>query len=160
MGGFLLQGGMGWNARGWGWAAERILAIEVVTADAVLVRADETQNADLFWSARGSGPGFFGVVTRFHLQTWPAPKALTQALHICPIEIFDLGMTWLLDIHASISTDVEVKAYAMTQAEGMPGAGQQVLAVVGLCAGRHGRRSEGRTRSARHVSADRKGPRS
>jgi FAD/FMN-containing dehydrogenase len=27
LGGFLLQGGMGWNCRGWGWAAEAIEAI-------------------------------------------------------------------------------------------------------------------------------------
>lgn len=61
MGGFLLQGGMGWNARGWGWAAERIMAIDVVTADGVPVRADETQNADLFWAARGSAPDSLGL---------------------------------------------------------------------------------------------------
>lgn len=132
MGGFLLQGGMGWNARGWSWAAEQIVAIDVVTADGELVKADEKENADLFWAARGSGPGFFGVVTRFHLQTLLAPKALTQATYMYPIALFDPVMTWLLDIHADISTDVEVKAYAMTQGKGMPWAGQRVLVVVGL----------------------------
>jgi FAD/FMN-containing dehydrogenase len=132
LGGFLLQGGMGWNARGWGWAAEWIVAIDVVTANGELVRADETQHSDLFWAARGAGPGFFGVVTRFHLRTVPAPKALTQSTHIYPIELFDPVMSWLLDVHAGISTDVEVKAYAMTQADGMPGAGGRVLVVVGL----------------------------
>ena len=40
IGGFLLQGGQGWNARGWGWAAEYVEAIDVVTADGELVRAD------------------------------------------------------------------------------------------------------------------------
>lgn len=71
IGGFLLQGGMGWNCRGWGWAAERIVALDVVTADGEIVRADASQNADLFWAARGSGPGFPGIVTAFHLQTLP-----------------------------------------------------------------------------------------
>ena len=41
VGGFLLQGGPGWNARGWGWAAEYVVAIDVVTADGELVRASE-----------------------------------------------------------------------------------------------------------------------
>lgn len=36
-------------------------------------------------------------------------------------------MACLLDIHASISTDVEVKAYATTQAEGMDAALRQWL---------------------------------
>ena len=40
IGGFLLQGGQGWNCRGWGWAAEYVEAIDVVTADGELVRAD------------------------------------------------------------------------------------------------------------------------
>ena len=57
IGGFLLQGGQGWNARGWGWAAEYVVAVDVVTADGELVRADAEQNADLYWAARGAGPG-------------------------------------------------------------------------------------------------------
>ena len=38
IGGFLLQGGQGWNARGWGWAAEYVVAVDVVTAAGELVR--------------------------------------------------------------------------------------------------------------------------
>ena len=41
LGGFLLQGGVGMGFRGWGYAAERIASIDVVTADGELVRADE-----------------------------------------------------------------------------------------------------------------------
>ena len=33
-------------------------AIDVVTADGELIRADADQNADLLWAARGAGPGF------------------------------------------------------------------------------------------------------
>ena len=61
LGGFLLQGGQGWNSRKYGWACENVVAIDVVTADGELVHADETENADLLWAARGAGPGFFGV---------------------------------------------------------------------------------------------------
>ncbi len=75
IGGFLLQGGQGWNARGWGWAAEYVEAVDVVTAAGELVRASADENADLYWAARGAGPGFPGVVTRFHLRTLPAPAA-------------------------------------------------------------------------------------
>jgi FAD/FMN-containing dehydrogenase len=71
IGGFLLQGGQGWNSRSVGWACESVLAVDVVTADGAQVRADASQHSDLFWAARGAGPGFPGVVTRFHLQTYP-----------------------------------------------------------------------------------------
>jgi FAD/FMN-containing dehydrogenase len=72
LGGFLLQGGQGWNSRRWGWGCENVVAIDVVTAEGELVRADESRNADLYWAARGSGPGFFGVITRFYLRTYEA----------------------------------------------------------------------------------------
>lgn len=132
LGGFLLQGGMGWNTRGLGWAAERIVAIDVVTADGELVRADAANHPDLFWAARGAGPGFCGVVTRFYLQTLPNPKALTQTTHVYPIAEYDAVMRWLLDIHADISLDVEVKAYAMSRPDEVTGKPVFVLNVVGL----------------------------
>jgi FAD/FMN-containing dehydrogenase len=107
LGGFLLQGGMGWNCRGWGWACERIVAIDVVTADGELVRADETQNADLLWAARGSGPGFFGIVTRFHLKARPLPRALIRSNYIYPMACFDEVMHWAHEIQPKLAPTVE-----------------------------------------------------
>jgi FAD/FMN-containing dehydrogenase len=107
LGGFLLQGGMGWNCRGWGWACERIAAIDVVTANGELIRADETQNADLLWAARGSGPGFFGVVTRFHLKARPLPRALLRSNYIYPMESFDGVMSWAYAMQPRLAPTVE-----------------------------------------------------
>ena len=39
LGGFLLQGGQGWNSRRWGWGCENVLGVDVVTADGELVHA-------------------------------------------------------------------------------------------------------------------------
>ncbi len=114
LGGFLLQGGQGWNARGWGWAAEYVEAIDVVTAEGELVRADSTQNADLYWAARGAGPGFFGVVTRFHLRTLPAPGHVAQTVQAFPLQQFDEVMTWLHRTHASVADTVEIVALTKT----------------------------------------------
>src|SRR6266849_5024868 len=54
LGGFLLQGGVGYGFRGWGYAAEQVVTVDVVTADGELVRADAHRNSDLFWAARGA----------------------------------------------------------------------------------------------------------
>ncbi|MHC3472751.1 FAD-binding oxidoreductase [Streptomyces sp. 7R007] len=128
IGGFLLQGGQGWNARGWGWAAENIVAIDVVTAEGELVRADETHHSDLFWAARGAGPGFFGVVTRFHLRTRPLPGHLAHTVHAYPLDLFDEVMTWLHEAHHTVSDLVEI--VAVTQ--GLPEYDEHVLLVTGL----------------------------
>ncbi|MEV6306581.1 FAD-binding oxidoreductase [Actinoplanes sp. NPDC051861] len=122
LGGFLLQGGQGYNARGWGWAAESVVAVDVVTAEGELVRADESNNSDLFWAARGAGPGFFGLVARFHLQTRPLPGCVAETVHVYPLDLFDDVMTWLHGMHHTVSPDVEIVAVS---AEGS-------LAVTGL----------------------------
>lgn len=114
IGGFLLQGGQGWNARGWGWSAEQIVAIDVVTANGELVRANETENADLFWAARGAGPGFFGVVTKFHLKTRPYPKALSASTYIYPKEITEDVLQWLQTMHHTVADTVEIVAVGKT----------------------------------------------
>jgi FAD/FMN-containing dehydrogenase len=129
IGGFLLQGGQGWNARGWGWAAEYVEAIDVVTADGELVHADANENADLYWAARGAGPGFFGVVTRFHLRTIPLPRHFAETVQVYRLEEFDEVMTWLHETHHTIPDTVEV--VALTKTDPMFGT-QPVLIVTGL----------------------------
>lgn len=114
IGGFLLQGGQGWNARGWGWAAEYVVAVDVVTAAGELVRCSATENADLYWAARGAGPGFPGVVTRFHLQTVPLPRHFAHTVQAFHLDDFDEVMTWLHDAHHSVADTVEIVALTKT----------------------------------------------
>lgn len=132
LGGFLLQGGQGWNARGWGWACEGVVAVDVVTADGELVRADAEQNADLYWAARGAGPGFFGVVTRFHLATMPLPGHLAHTVQVYPAELFDEVMTWLQGMHHAVADTVEIVAIGMTPPgpDGTPPAAPAPVLVV------------------------------
>ena len=95
LGGYLLQGGFGWNGRVHGPACMSVEAIDVVTAAGELVRADESSTPTCFWAARGSGPGFFGVVTRFHLRLYPRPRHVANGVYLYPIdvleEVFALG---------------------------------------------------------------------
>jgi FAD/FMN-containing dehydrogenase len=114
IGGFLLQGGMGWNCRGWGWAAESIDAIQVVTADGEVVWCDETENADLLWAARGSGPGFFGVVTAFRLRTRKRYAELTQTTYVYPAEAAEEVLGWLHQARHDVPPSVELVAVGIT----------------------------------------------
>jgi FAD/FMN-containing dehydrogenase len=114
LGGFLLQGGMGWNCRGWGWAAESIDAIQVVTADGEIVWCDETANADLLWAARGAGPGFFGVVTAFRLRTRQRHAELTQTTYVYPAEVAHDVLGWLHQARHDVPPSVELVAVGIT----------------------------------------------
>ncbi len=85
--GLTLGGGFGYLTRRWGWTSDNVIGMDVVTADARLVRASSQENADLFWGLLGGG-GNFGVVTgidyRLHsvgpeivggIVAWPADEA-------------------------------------------------------------------------------------
>ncbi|CUM55106.1 uncharacterized protein AC631_03448 [Debaryomyces fabryi] len=106
IGGFLLQGGMGWCCRGWGWACERIKSLRAVTADGKLLTCSETENSDLFWVARGCGPGFPGIVSTFELETIPE-KVLYSATYIYDISKFKEVMNWIVKVSPTTDQDVE-----------------------------------------------------
>jgi FAD/FMN-containing dehydrogenase len=68
--GLTLGGGFGYLTRRWGWTSDNVVGMDVVTADARLVRASSDENADLFWGLRGGG-GNFGVVTGIDYALYP-----------------------------------------------------------------------------------------
>ncbi len=82
--GYSLGGGIGWLARMHGLSAESVLAVELVTADGALIRADRTQNTDLFWALRGGGGGL-GVVVALEIALY-AVEELVAGMMIWPWE--------------------------------------------------------------------------
>ena len=130
LGGFLLQGGFGWSSRTLGPACMSVHAIEVVTADGELRRADEKQNADLFWAARGAGPGFFGVVTRFHLALHPRPKAFLKSDYVYPIEVYDEVLRFVRNVQPQLSRTMECMVFTRRDILGHPGPGALLTAPV------------------------------
>jgi len=119
IGGFLLQGGQGWNSRRWGWGCENVVAVDVVTAAGELVRCDAERNADLYWAARGSGPGFPGVVVRFHLKTYERPRAMVQDTWTFALDDLEELLSWLHDALPRLDVIVE-PVVAATRLPGVP----------------------------------------
>jgi FAD/FMN-containing dehydrogenase len=110
LGGFLLGGGYGWNSRALGPACFSIEAIDVVLADGELVRADDESHPDLLWAVRGAGPGFFGIVTRFHLRVYPAYDQILRSSYVFPAELRDEVLAWSYDNVPEISPSLEMSA--------------------------------------------------
>ena len=107
LGGYLLQGGQGWDGRAHGWACQSVVGLDVVTADGTLVRADASENSDLLWAARGAGPGYPGVVTRFYLQTYPAPRVMWHDTWTFGLEDTVELLTWLHELLPGLDRRVE-----------------------------------------------------
>ncbi|TVY85349.1 6-hydroxy-D-nicotine oxidase [Lachnellula suecica] len=108
LGGFLLQGGMGWNCKNWGWACERIVAVEVVTADGEILLCDKDNSSDLFWAARGAGPGFPAIVTSFYLEARNVFSNIMKSTFIWPLEQYKTIMDWTIDTTPKCDESIEV----------------------------------------------------
>ncbi|HEY7152209.1 MAG TPA: FAD-binding oxidoreductase [Solirubrobacterales bacterium] len=83
--GYTLGGGLSWLGRRYGFACNRVTAIEVVTADGEPRRVDAENDADLFWALRGGGGGY-AIVTALHLALLPIAELYAGAL-LLPAEV-------------------------------------------------------------------------
>ena len=133
LGGFALGGGYGWNSRTWGPACLSIRAIDVVLADGTFIRADDQNHPDLLWAARGSGPGFFGVVTRLYLDVYPVHERIVRSSYVYPLELRDEVFGWSLDQLPGLPAAVEMSAKVGFS----PGYSQPAVTLnaVAFCAG-------------------------
>ncbi|NHC44305.1 FAD-binding oxidoreductase [Motilibacter sp. K478] len=71
--GMTLGGGVGPISRKYGFAADRVRAFEIVTADGEVRRVDAHNDPDLFWAVRG-GKGGFGIVTEIETELVPVRR--------------------------------------------------------------------------------------
>lgn len=69
--GYTLGGGVPVMARSYGFAADHVRAVELVTADGIVRTADAENEPELFWALRGAGRIGFGVVTAIEFDLVP-----------------------------------------------------------------------------------------
>lgn len=130
VGGFLLQGGFGWASRELGIAAESVIGLDLVLADGHAVFANAHENADLFWAARGAGPGFFAVVTRFHLKLHPLPGHIGMKIQVFRREHLDDLFQWADSVGPDVARSVEFQMLITPKAMGIHKPGIEVFAAV------------------------------
>jgi len=130
VGGYLLQGGFGWHGRALGPACMSVVGLDLVTPDGEMVHASAEENADLYWAARGSGPGFFCVVTRFHLRVYEKPAVTGFAFQSFPMSRLDEVFRWAHAVGPEVSAAVELQLVLTRNAVGVGGPGIEVFAPV------------------------------
>jgi hypothetical protein len=82
--GLTLGGGLGYLMRRFGLVCDNLLSVDIVTAEAQLLTASETENEDLFWGVRGGG-GNFGIVTSFEYEVHPVGPMVLGGLILHPL---------------------------------------------------------------------------
>ncbi|HEY8584069.1 MAG TPA: FAD-binding oxidoreductase [Capillimicrobium sp.] len=92
--GYALGGGVSWLGRKHGLCADAVTAVELVTADGRLVRADAETEPDLFWAVRGGG-GSFGVVTAIELELFDVgPEVFAGAMMFPAARAQEVMQAW------------------------------------------------------------------
>jgi len=71
--GYTVGGGAGVMARKYGFAADHVRRLELVTADGTIREVDAVGEPDLFWAVRG-GKGNFGIVTELEFDLVPVAR--------------------------------------------------------------------------------------
>jgi hypothetical protein len=83
--GYTLGGGLSWLGRRYGFACNRVAAIELVTAAGEPRTVDAENDPNLFWALRGGGGGY-AVVTALQLDLVPIAEVYAGAL-VFPAEV-------------------------------------------------------------------------
>jgi len=130
LGGYLLQGGYGWNGRKLGIACESVTGLDIITADGELVHADQETNSDLFWAARGAGAGFFGIVVKFYLNVYDLPKYRAVITHDFKMKHLEDVYRWAYDVGPGIPKAVEFQMAMNRNMMGILGPGIEAVAPI------------------------------
>jgi hypothetical protein len=110
---YTLGGGLGLMGRRYGYAADHVRRIDIVTADGRLRQVTPDSDPDLFWALRGGG-GNFGVVTGMEIGLMPVGSLYGGGL------VFDLEQApglaeawyrWTADVPVEMTSAVSMLTF-------------------------------------------------
>ena len=117
--GYTLGGGLPVLGRAFGFAADRVTAIEIVTAAGELRRVTADSDPELFWAVRGGGGGLLGVITALEM-TLPRLDGFHGGGLFFPgdaaAEVLPVWAEWSRDLPEAMSTSL-----ALLRLPAMPG---------------------------------------
>ncbi|TDD65197.1 FAD-binding oxidoreductase [Jiangella aurantiaca] len=138
--GYTLGGGIGLLLRRFGFAADSVLAADVVTADGSLVHASRDENPDLLWALKGGG-GNFGVVTSLEVRLYDVPSVHNGTM-MYPgaraAEVLRAWADWTGQVSDDVTSAVMVMSFPPIPAVPEPLRGQHVAMLRATIAGDDG----------------------
>lgn len=91
--GYTLGGGLSPLGRRFGWAADHVRSIELVTADGVVRNVDASAGSDLFWAILGGRDGF-GIVTAIEFELFDLPTVYGGGIFFAGSAARDVLHAW------------------------------------------------------------------
>jgi FAD/FMN-containing dehydrogenase len=117
---YTLGGGLGLLSRRYGYAADHVRSLTVVTADGRLRHITQDSEPDLFWALRG-GRDNFGVVTGMEIDLMPVTTLYGGGLFFPgdkANEVFDTYVQWTDTIPEEMNSSVALISFP--DAPGLP----------------------------------------
>ncbi|MFC4947244.1 FAD-binding oxidoreductase [Pseudonocardia sp. GCM10023141] len=109
--GYVLGGGLGVLARRYGYAADHVRSIDVVTADAMAHHVTAGSDPDLFWALRGGGTGF-GVVTALEIELVPVTTIHGGGLYFdASLDVLRAWADWTKDLPEELTSSIGMLPY-------------------------------------------------
>ncbi|GIG69197.1 FAD-binding oxidoreductase [Phytomonospora endophytica] len=105
---YTLGGGLGLLSRTYGYAADHVRSLDVVTADGHLRHVTPDNEPDLFWALRG-GRDNFGVVTGMEIDLVPVTTIYGGTLIFSgerTAEIFDAYLQWTATVPEAMNSSI------------------------------------------------------
>lgn len=129
--GYTLAGGIGLLARKFGYAADHVRALAVVTADGELRRVTADSDPDLFWALRGARDNF-GVVTSLEITLQPVPRIYGGGVFFGSEhaeEVFAYFREWTAQVPETMTSSVGMIGYPLIPVFPEPLRGRHVVHV-------------------------------
>lgn len=133
---YTLGGGMALLSRGFGYAADHVRGLDVVTADGRLRRVTRDSEPDLFWALRG-GRDNFGVVTAMEIDLMPVTVLYGGALVFAvekAADVFGAYVQWAATVPEAMNSSIALISLPDVPAIPEPLRGRRTVHVRIACA--------------------------
>lgn len=128
---YTLGGGLGLLSRRYGYAADHVRSLDVVTADVQLRHVSGDSDPDLFWALRG-GRDNFGVVTGLEVDLMPVAMLYGGGLFFAAesaAEVFDTYLTWTTTVPDEMTSSIALISFPDVPALPEPLRGRHIVHV-------------------------------
>jgi FAD/FMN-containing dehydrogenase len=108
--GYTLAGGLGLLARRYGYAADHVRTLRMVTADGRILDVDAMREPELFWAVRG-GQGNFGVVTSLEIELVPVTTVYAGGIYFpgaAAAELLHAYRSWTATLPEETTTSIAI----------------------------------------------------